>query len=85
VVSITSNISSPLAKISDHVVKLESMRQEVIRDYIPDQLRGVLSTITPLGTLFELSASILLDSIVVALMGRLGKGEEEMRERHANL
>jgi 6-phospho 3-hexuloisomerase len=39
----------------------------------------------PLGTLFEASAWILLDSIIAELMDRKHETEESMRSRHATL
>ncbi|MFO7677057.1 MAG: 6-phospho-3-hexuloisomerase [Thermoplasmatota archaeon] len=41
--------------------------------------------LAPLGTLFEASAWILLDSIVAALMKNKGETEESMHSRHATL
>ena len=41
--------------------------------------------LAPLGTLFEASAWILLDSIIAELMKNKGETEESMRSRHATL
>ena len=41
--------------------------------------------LAPLGTLFEASAWILLDSIIAELMKHKGETEESMRSRHATL
>jgi 6-phospho-3-hexuloisomerase len=41
--------------------------------------------LAPLGTLFEASAWILLDSIIAELMGSKGETEESMQSRHATL
>jgi 6-phospho 3-hexuloisomerase len=41
--------------------------------------------LAPLGTLFEASAWVLLDSIVAELMKHKGETEESMRKRHATL
>jgi 6-phospho-3-hexuloisomerase len=41
--------------------------------------------LAPLGTLFEASAWILLDSIIAQLMEKKGETEESMRSRHATL
>ncbi|GAG74704.1 unnamed protein product [marine sediment metagenome] len=42
-------------------------------------------TLAPLGTLFEASAWILLDSIIAELMKSKGETEESMQSRHAML
>ncbi len=42
-------------------------------------------TLAPLGTLFEASAWILLDSIIAELMKSKGETEESMQSRHATL
>jgi 6-phospho-3-hexuloisomerase len=41
--------------------------------------------LAPLGTLFEASAWILLDSIIAEIMKKKGETEETMRSRHATL
>ncbi len=41
--------------------------------------------LAPLGTLFEASAWVVLDGVIVDLMHRIGEGEDDMRERHATL
>lgn len=41
--------------------------------------------LAPLGTLFEASAWIFLDSIIAQLMEKKGETEETMRSRHATL
>ncbi len=86
VVAITSYIDSPLAKIADIVVEVPG-RTKVsdIEDYFARQVLGIHEPLAPLGTLFEESAMVFLDSIVAELMVRLGKNEEELRSRHANI
>jgi len=85
VVAITSHKDSPLAKIAHHVVRIGGRGEEIIRDYISDQLKGVSKSLTPLGTLFELSTSIFLDSVIAGLMDMMGKSEEELKKKHTNL
>ncbi len=55
---------------------------------IPD-LKSSTTTIPevqiPLGTLFEISATIVLDCVVGELMYRLGITEVQMEKRHANI
>jgi 6-phospho-3-hexuloisomerase len=41
--------------------------------------------LAPLGTLFELAATLYADSLVAELVARRGETEESMRKRHATL
>ncbi len=69
VIAITSNEQSPLAKHATltFVLKPKNSRKDL----------------APLGTLFEDSAVIFLDSLVAELMKKLNQSEEDMRRRHA--
>ena len=49
------------------------------------QILGESETLSPLGSIFENNCMVFLDSMVVELMHRLGKNEEEMRKLHATL
>lgn len=71
VISITSNIHSKLAQASSISVELTVVKDEQCRKS------------APLGTLFEDSAFLLLDSMVPTLMSRLGQTEASLRRRHA--
>lgn len=85
IVSITSFSNSPLGKISDCVIQIAGRVKPYLDDYISKQLKGMHEPLTPLGTLFEISTSVFLDSVITELMLRLGKNEEEMKKRHTNL
>ncbi len=86
IVLITYNEDSPLAEIADVLIKLEGKRSEDDEnDYLARQLEYKKAPIAPLGTLFELSALIFLDSIVSELAHRLGMDEQDMKIRHTNL
>lgn len=83
---ITSFPDSPIGKMADYIVRIKGRtRDETRRDYTDRQLVGDHEPITPLGTLFELSTMIFLDSIIEELMLRYQKSEEELREYHTNL
>jgi len=86
VIAVTSFPDSPLARISDHVVRIPG-RTKVSKevDYFARQVLGIYEPLAPLGTLFEDAALIFFDGLVVALMRALGVSEEEMRSRHANI
>ncbi|OYT51405.1 MAG: 6-phospho-3-hexuloisomerase [Desulfurococcales archaeon ex4484_204] len=86
VVAITSHLNSPLAKLSDVIVKIPGRTKiSVEDDYNVRQLLGIYEPLAPLGTLFEVTAMVTLDSLVSELMTRLGKTEEDLRRRHANI
>jgi len=86
VASITSNPDSELGKLSDVVVQIKGRRlEDAKRDYEARQLSGEHEPLTPLGTLFELSTMVFLDSIIDELMLRYKKSEEELKKLHADL
>ncbi len=88
VIAITSYPKSPLGDVADLVVsiggrtKLGWPKEE---DYLARQLIGERETLSPLGSIFENNCMVFLDSLVVELMHRLGKTEEEMRKLHATI
>lgn len=86
VACLTGNPSSSVAKASDFVVFVPS---QVVRsgeeDYLARQVAGAHEPLTPMGTAFELTAIVLCDSIVVKLMRRLHRTEEDMAAKHATL
>ena len=86
VISLTTYPDSPLGKISDLVVQVPGRTKISMEDdYNIRQLIGIYEPFAPLGTLFEITVLVLLDSIVSELMSRLGKTEEDLRKRHANI
>lgn len=85
IATITSFPKSPIAKISDVVVVIKGRRVGGKRDYITGQLTGVHEPLTPLGSLFEISTMIFLDSIITKLMKIFREDEVNMMDRHANL
>ncbi len=86
IVAITSYPESPLAKMADVVVEVPG-RTKVAKstDYFARQILGIHEPLAPLGTLFEITAMVFLDGVVAELMRRLGKEEEDLRRRHANI
>ncbi len=86
VVSLTSHEDSPIGKISDHVVVIPGRTKGGEEtDYFSRQILGIHEPLAPLGTLFEIASMLVLDSVIVELMQRMGKTEEEMRARHATI
>jgi len=86
IIAITSFPDSILGKLADHIILIAGrIVTEREKDYFSRQILGVHEPLAPLGTLFEASALVFLDSLVVELMVRLGKTESEMRTRHATV
>jgi 6-phospho-3-hexuloisomerase len=86
VAAVTSYYDSPLGRLADLVVfvpgrtKLASMD-----DYFARQILGIHEPLSPLGTLFEDTAMVVLDAIIAELMKRLGKNESDLAKKHANI
>lgn len=86
VVAVTTFPDSPLAQIADYVVRVPGRSKiSAEDDYNVRQLIGIYEPLAPLGTLFELTAMVTLDAVISELMTRLGKTEEDLRQRHANI
>lgn len=74
-VSITGSPNSSLGDLSDIIIS------------ISDEFNGDINQeeIAPLGTLFELTSAVLLDSIVSEMMDIMDKDEVDLKEKHATL
>ncbi|MDR1820382.1 MAG: 6-phospho-3-hexuloisomerase [Methanobrevibacter sp.] len=86
VVLFTSNPNSRIAKLSDvicHIKTSKIVRDE--NDHIFRKLKGEYSSLTPLGTLFELTSMVFLDGLIAELMMILHKTESDLKDRHATL
>ncbi|CCC81694.1 6-phospho-3-hexuloisomerase [Thermoproteus tenax] len=86
VVAVTTYPDSPLGKLSDLVVFVPGRTKvAVMDDYFARQILGLHEPLSPLGTLFEDTTIVVLDAVVADLMKRLGKNEQELARRHANI
>jgi len=86
IVAITSHVDSPLGQLADHIVYIPGRTKvSETTDYFSRQVLGLHEPLAPLGSLFEIAATIFLESLVGELMKRLGKTEEDLRSRHATL
>jgi 6-phospho-3-hexuloisomerase len=76
-----------LGKIADFVVRIGGrvLPEDESRDYFTRQILGIHEPLTPLGTLFELSAMIYLDALISEIVELMGKSEEDLARRHANI
>ncbi len=85
-ISITSYPDSTLAKRSDVVVQLSGRTKiDVEKNYTRRQISGLHQSLSPMGTIFEISALIFLDSIIAQLMHELGQTEKDLKARHTVL
>jgi 6-phospho-3-hexuloisomerase len=85
VIAITSHPDSPLARIADRLVLVKGRSKiDVEPDYERRQIIGRFDP-TPLGTMFELSAMVFLDCVIVDLIRRLGVSELDLRKKHATV
>jgi 6-phospho-3-hexuloisomerase len=74
--------------MADHVVTVKGRTKTgwpKEEDYLARQLMGEREPLTPLGSIFENNCMVFLDSLVVELMQRLGRTEEDLRRRHATI
>jgi 6-phospho 3-hexuloisomerase len=84
--AITANPDSRIGRIADVVVVLPVKTKEMeVKGYVERQLLGEHKSFAPLGTMFELTAMLFLDSLVAELMLRLNKSEEDLKMRHTIL
>ncbi|MBU1119363.1 6-phospho-3-hexuloisomerase [Patescibacteria group bacterium] len=87
VIAITGQEESTVAKGAGVFVKIQTVvrKEKKDRDYTANQLSGATATLTPLGTVFELSSLIFCDSVIAELMKIMGTTESEMKRQHANI
>ena len=88
IVAITSYKESQLGQMADQLVlvkgrtKMGWPREE---DYLARQILGEREPISPLGSVFENNCMVFLDGLVVELMYRMKKNENDLRSRHATI
>ncbi|MBD3205267.1 SIS domain-containing protein [Candidatus Bathyarchaeota archaeon] len=84
IMTITSQPTSQLAELSDTVLLIKGRtKEDATIDYTRRTITGEYD-MAPLGTMFELSALILLDSIIAEIMKKLGKSELDLRKGHSH-
>lgn len=86
IAAITSYPDSPLGQLADIVVEIPGRTKTAPDiDYFARQILGIHEPLAPLGTLFEDTALVFLDGVIVELMHKLGKKEADLKARHANI
>ena len=85
VLSFTSYVESSLGKLSDVSIYIQGRTKAESDDknYLKRQIDGNYSSLTPLGTAFELTSLVFLDGIIAQLMNEMGETESDLKSRHA--
>jgi 6-phospho-3-hexuloisomerase len=86
-ITITSKKDSTLGRISDIAVILPSKTKNDPDEacYLERHMRGDYKKMPPLGTTFEITALVFLDSVVSQLIMQTGASEAELKSRHTNI
>lgn len=86
-ITVTSKKESTLGRISDIVMILPSKTKNDLDEggYLERNIRGDYKNMPPLGTSFEITSLIFLDSIIAQLITLTGASEAELKSRHTNI
>ena len=87
VLAVTSYPESTLGKLSDAYVFVKGRTKKEVDDenYMKRQIYGNYTSLTPLGTAFELTTLVFLDAIVSELMEKMQQTESDLKARHTVL
>lgn len=86
VIAVTSYPDSTLGKMADLVIEIKGRTKiDSEKNYIRRQINGKHQSLSPLGTLFEVTSLIFLDGVIAQLMADMGKTEQDLKERHTVL
>ena len=87
VLAVTSYPESTLGKLADCCLLVKGRTKKEVDDenYIKRQIHGNYTSLTPLGTAFELTTLVFLDAIVSELMEKMEQTESDLKARHTVL
>jgi 6-phospho-3-hexuloisomerase len=86
IITVTSYVDSTVGEMADVVVHVKGRTKiDMEKNYISRQINGKHQSLSPLGTLFEVTSLIFLDAIIAQLMVEMGKTEEDLKARHTVL
>ena len=87
VLAVTSYPESTLGQLADgHLLVKGRTKKEVDdQNYMKRQIYGNYTSLTPLGTAFELTTLVFLDAIVSELMEKMHQTESDLKSRHTVL
>ena len=85
--ALTSYPESSLGQLADGLIRVKGRTKVEVDDenYLKRQIKGNYTSLTPLGTAFELTSLVFLDGLVSELMEHMGKTEEDLKNRHTVL
>ena len=74
-------------QLADGIIHVKGRTKVEVDDenYLKRQIKGNYTSLTPLGTAFELTSLVFLDGLVSELMEAMGKTEEDLKNRHTVL
>ena len=87
VLALTSYPESSLGQLADGLIRVKGRTKVEVDDenYLKRQIKGNYTSLTPLGTAFELTSLVFLDGLVSELMEAMGKTEQDLKSRHTVL
>ena len=87
VLAVTSYETSSLAGLADGILLVKGRTKQEVDDenYMKRQIHGNYTSLTPLGTAFELTTLVFLDAIVSELMEKMEQTESDLKARHTVL
>ena len=87
VLAVTSYDTSTLAGLADGILLVKGRTKQEVDDenYMKRQIHGNYTSLTPLGTAFELTTLVFLDAIVSELMEKMEQTESDLKARHTVL
>lgn len=87
VLALTSYPESTLGQLADSFILVKGRTKKEVDDenYMKRQIHGNYTSLTPLGTAFELTTLVFLDAIVSELMEKMQQTESDLKARHTVL
>ena len=87
VLALTSYPESTLGQLCDSYILAKGRTKKEVDDenYMKRQIHGNYTSLTPLGTAFELTTLVFLDAIVSELMEKMQQTESDLKARHTVL
>jgi 6-phospho-3-hexuloisomerase len=87
VLALTSYPESTLGQLADSYILVKGRTKKEVDDenYMKRQIHGNYTSLTPLGTAFELTTLVFLDAIVSELMEKMEQTESDLKARHTVL
>ena len=84
VLALTSYPESTLGQLADCFILVKGRTKKEVDDenYMKRQIYGNYTSLTPLGTAFELTTLVFLDAIVSELMEKMHQTESDLKARH---